>query len=229
MGQFSHVQLLSCVRLFATPWTAARQASLSVTSSQNLLKFMSIEPVMPSNHLVLCDSSPITVSHHIWPACLRYNLFRPAEWIFLPTPDPALSSPSWYSFSLRQSSCLNALQGPSKGLHLDSSCLPSSTQPLQKASPQTLSLVPTAPLFIHLFAQLFIQLSACHCCSVTKSCLTLFATPWTAAHQASRSSTLSQSLLKFMSVESMMLSNHLILCLLICLTNIYWGASRHHG
>ena len=46
--------MLSCVKLFATPWTAARQASRSTTSSWSLLKFMSIESVMPSNHLVLC-------------------------------------------------------------------------------------------------------------------------------------------------------------------------------
>ena len=52
--QFSSVQLLSCVRLFATPWTAAHQASLSITNSQNLLKLKSIESVMPSNHLILC-------------------------------------------------------------------------------------------------------------------------------------------------------------------------------
>ena len=52
--QFSSVQLLSCVQLFATPWTAARQASLSITNSQSWLKLMSIELVMPSNHLILC-------------------------------------------------------------------------------------------------------------------------------------------------------------------------------
>ena len=52
--QFSSVQSLSCVQLFATPWTAARQASLSVTNSWSLLKLMSIESVMPSNHLTLC-------------------------------------------------------------------------------------------------------------------------------------------------------------------------------
>ena len=51
---FSSVQLLSHVRLSVNPWTAARQASLSITSSQRLLKFMSIELVMPSNHLILC-------------------------------------------------------------------------------------------------------------------------------------------------------------------------------
>ena len=52
--QFSSVQSLSCVRLFATPWTAARQASLSITNSRSLLKLMSIESMMPSNHLILC-------------------------------------------------------------------------------------------------------------------------------------------------------------------------------
>ena len=51
---FSSVQSLSHVRLFAIPWTAACQASLSITNSQSLLKFMSIESVMPSNHLILC-------------------------------------------------------------------------------------------------------------------------------------------------------------------------------
>ena len=52
--KFSSIQLLICVRLFATPWTAAHQASLSVTNSQSLLELMCIELVMPSNHLILC-------------------------------------------------------------------------------------------------------------------------------------------------------------------------------
>ena len=51
---FSSVQLLSRVQLFASPWTAAHQASLSTTNTQSLLKLMSIESVMPSNHLILC-------------------------------------------------------------------------------------------------------------------------------------------------------------------------------
>ena len=50
----SSVQSLSHVRLFVTPWTAAHQASLSITNSRSLLKLMSIESVMPSNHLILC-------------------------------------------------------------------------------------------------------------------------------------------------------------------------------
>ena len=54
--QFSSVQSLSHVRLFVTPWTAACQASLSITNSWSLLKLMSIESVMPSNHLILCHA-----------------------------------------------------------------------------------------------------------------------------------------------------------------------------
>ena len=54
MTNLNSVQSLSCVRLFATPWTVAHQASLSITNSWSLLKLMSIELVMPSNHLILC-------------------------------------------------------------------------------------------------------------------------------------------------------------------------------
>ena len=52
--QFSSVQSLSCIWLFATPWTPAHQASVSITSSWSLLKLMPIESVMPSSHLILC-------------------------------------------------------------------------------------------------------------------------------------------------------------------------------
>ena len=69
--QFSSVQLLSRVQLFATPWTAARQASLSITNSQSLLKLMSIESVMPSSHLILCRPllllPPIPPSIRVFP------------------------------------------------------------------------------------------------------------------------------------------------------------------
>ena len=54
LALFSSVQSLSCVQLFATPWTAARQASLFISNSQSLFKLMSIEFVMSSNHLFLC-------------------------------------------------------------------------------------------------------------------------------------------------------------------------------
>ena len=64
--QFSWVQLLSCVWLFATQWTAARQASLSITDSHKLLKLMSIESVMPSCHLILCH--PLLLLPSIFPS-----------------------------------------------------------------------------------------------------------------------------------------------------------------
>ena len=62
----SSVQLLSRVRLFVTPWTAAQQASLSITNSRSLLKLMSIESVMPSNYLILCH--PLLFQSSILPS-----------------------------------------------------------------------------------------------------------------------------------------------------------------
>ena len=84
--QFSSVQLLSHVQLFATPWTATHQASLSITNSQSLLKLMSIKSVMPSSHLILCCLlllpsifpsirvfSYESVLHIRWPKYWRFN------------------------------------------------------------------------------------------------------------------------------------------------------------
>ena len=83
---FSSVQLLSHVQLFATPWIAAHQASLSITNSWSLLKLMSIESVMPSNHLIL--SCPLLLPPSIYPSirvfssesvlCIRW----PEYWSF---------------------------------------------------------------------------------------------------------------------------------------------------
>ena len=62
----SPVQLLSCVQIFTTPWTAAHQASVSIISSRSLLKLMSIESLMPSNHLNLCR--PLLLLPSIFPS-----------------------------------------------------------------------------------------------------------------------------------------------------------------
>ena len=62
---FNSVQLHSRVQFYATPWTTARQPSLSITNSQSLLKFMSIESVMPFNHLILC--CPLHLPPSIFP------------------------------------------------------------------------------------------------------------------------------------------------------------------
>ena len=64
--QFSSVQVLSRVQLFATPWTAAHQASLSITNSWSSPKLMSIESVMPSSHLILC--CPLLLPPSIFPS-----------------------------------------------------------------------------------------------------------------------------------------------------------------
>ena len=77
--QFSSVQSLSCVWLFATPWTATRQASLSIINSWSLLKLMSMETVMASKHLILCCAlllppsifSSITVFSNDSVLCIR--------------------------------------------------------------------------------------------------------------------------------------------------------------
>ena len=73
--QFSSVQSLSHVRLFVIPWTAAHQASMSITNSWSLLKLMSIESVMPSNHLILCH--PLFLPLSIFPS-IRW----PKYWSF---------------------------------------------------------------------------------------------------------------------------------------------------
>ena len=61
-----HYMWCMCVRLFATPWTAAHQASLSITNSRSLLRPISMEPVMPSNHLILCH--PLLLPPSIFPS-----------------------------------------------------------------------------------------------------------------------------------------------------------------
>ena len=81
---FSSVQSLSCVWLFATPWTAACQASLSITNSWTLLKLMSIKSVMPSNHLILC--CPLLLLPSILPSIRVFSnesallIRRPRYW-----------------------------------------------------------------------------------------------------------------------------------------------------
>ena len=81
------VQLLSCVRLFATPWTAAHQASLSFTVSYSLLKLMPIELVMSSNHLILCH--PLLLLPSIFP---RIRVFSNES-------TPGIRWPKYWSFS----------------------------------------------------------------------------------------------------------------------------------
>ena len=97
---FSSVQLLSHVRLFATPRTAAFQASLSITNSWSLLKLMSIESVMPSNNLIFCH--PLLLPPSIFPSirvfsnesalCIRW----PKYWSFSFSISPSMNIQDWF-------------------------------------------------------------------------------------------------------------------------------------
>ena len=78
---FSSVQSLSHVRLFAAPWTAAHQASLSTTNSQSLLKLMSIKLVMPSNYLIL--RCPLLLLPSIFPSIRAFSAIRVASSTYL--------------------------------------------------------------------------------------------------------------------------------------------------
>ena len=91
------IQLLRRVQLFATPWTAARQASLSFTVSWSLLKLMSIESVMPSNHLILCH-----------PLLLLPSIFASIK-VFSNKLAPCIRWPKYWSFSIRPSNIYSGL------------------------------------------------------------------------------------------------------------------------
>ena len=117
--QFSSVQSLSHVQLFATPWITACQAFLSITNSQNLPKPMSIESVMPPNHLILCH--PLLLLLSIFPSirvfsnesalCIRW----PKYWSFSFSISPPNEHPGLTSFRM---DCLDllAVQGTLKSL-----------------------------------------------------------------------------------------------------------------
>ena len=115
----SSVQSLSHVRLFATPWTTARQASLSITSSLSLLKLMSIESVMPSNHLILCH--PLLLLPSIFPSIrVFFNVSAlgtrwPKYWSFSFSISPSNGYSGLISFRLDWLDLL-AVQGTLKSL-----------------------------------------------------------------------------------------------------------------
>ena len=116
---YNSVQLLSRVRLFATPWTAAHQASLSITNSQSLLKLMSIETVMPSNHLILCH--PLLHSPSIFPSIRVFSnesalrIRWPKYWSFRFNISPSNEYSGLISFRMYRLDLL-AVQGTLKNL-----------------------------------------------------------------------------------------------------------------
>ena len=117
--QFGSVHLLSCVRLFMTPWTATRQASLSITNSQSSLKLMSIESVMPSNHLILC--CPLLLPPSMFPSIRVFSnesvlhIRWPKYWSFSFSISPTNEYSGWLSFRIARFD-LPAVQGTLKSL-----------------------------------------------------------------------------------------------------------------
>ena len=116
---FSSVQSLSRVRLFATPWTHARQASLPITNSQSSLKLMSIKSVMPSNHLILCH--PLLLLPSIFPSIRVFSnesalrIRWPKYWSFSFNISPSNEHPGLISFRMDWLDLL-AVQGTLKSL-----------------------------------------------------------------------------------------------------------------
>ena len=98
--QFSSVQSLSRVRLFATPWRATRQASLSITNSWSLPKLMSIELVMPSNNLILCHPllllPPIPPSIRVFSNESAFCIRWPKYWSFSFNISPSNEHSGWF-------------------------------------------------------------------------------------------------------------------------------------
>ena len=116
---YDSVQSLSRVRLFATPWKAARQASLSTTNSQSLLKLMSIESVMPSKHLILCR--PLLLLPSIFPSIRVFSnesvlhIRWPKDWSFSFSISPSSEYSGLISFRIDWLN-LPAVQGTLKTL-----------------------------------------------------------------------------------------------------------------
>ena len=104
MPQFSSVQSLSHVQLFATPWIAACQASLSITNSRSSLKLMSIKPVMPSNHFILCHPLllllPIPPSIRVFSNESTLRMRWPKYWSFSFSIIPSKEHPGLISFRM---------------------------------------------------------------------------------------------------------------------------------
>ena len=120
INTFSSVQLLGCVWLFVTPWTA-RQASLSITNSQSLPKLMPIESVIPSNHFILCR--PLLLLPSIFPSIrvfsneLALRIRWPKYWSSSFTISPSNEHPGLISFRMDWLDLL-AVQGTLKSLLL---------------------------------------------------------------------------------------------------------------
>ena len=221
------VQSLSCVRLFAVPWTAAHQASLSFTNTKRLLRLMPTESVMPSSHLHLCcpllllplsflasgsflESWLFTSDGQCIGASARLILSVemimattcPSSWVYQNSRwgeegekgQPYLSTPQGEGKDRRERSSPFM---PVSTSHVTSRFQNSKWMNIYKECIRRVWKIDWFPVYSSVQSLSHVR---------------LFANPWIAARQASLSITSSRSLLKLMSVESVMPSSHLILC-----------------
>ena len=195
--QFSSVQSLSRVRLFATPWITAHQASLSNTNVRSSLRFTSIESVMPSNHLILCR--PLLLLPSIFPSIRVFSnesvlhIRSPKYWSFSFSNSPSNEYSGLISFRTDRFGLL-VVQGTLKSL-------------LQHHSSKA-SILQCSAVLYYIYSLYTVWMWKCWSLSHVQ----LFVTPWTVADQALLSSTVSWSFLKFTFSKLVMLSNHPILC-----------------
>ena len=169
--QFSSVQSLSRVRLLATPWIAARQASLSITNSRSLFRLMCIELVMPSSHLILCHPllllPPIPPSIRVFSNESTLRMRWPKYWSFAFSIIPSKEIPGLISFRMDWLDLL-AVQGTLKSL-------------LQHhSSKASLGRCKSKP---HWDPPIWVP---CCCCLVAKSCLTLVTLSGSSVHGISQ-------------------------------------------
>ena len=220
---FSSVQSFSRVWLFATPWIAARQASLSITNSWSSLKLTSIESVMPSSHLILCRPlfllPPIPPSIRVFSSestlCIRW----PKYWSFSFSISPSNEHPGLISLRMVRLDLL-AVQGTLKSLlqhHSSKASIlhHSAFFTVQLSHPYMTTGKITALTrwtFVGKVMSLLFNMLSRFSSVQLLSRVRLFATPWITARQASLSITNSWSSLRLISIESVMPSSYLILC-----------------
>ena len=230
---------LSRVRLFETPWTAARQASLSITNFWSLLKLMSIELVMPSNLFILCQ--PLLLLPLIFPSIRVFSNEMAVGWIkfnnvvvefFVQYLEHLLSGKCLFLFfpssrsvwlrgtlilpSCSRNSSLLSKNGwvgwsqSSGSQHCADHLLLAKCQDTEMSRPQDIRL--SIKIFPHMLLLYKYIINIDVVAVQLLSCVQVSVTPWTAARQLPLSFTTSPSLLKFMSIELVMLSNHLSSC-----------------
>ena len=209
--QLSSVQSLSRVRLFATPWTAARQASLSITNSRSPPKPTSIESMMPPNHLILCH--PLLLLPSIFPSIRVFSkepilhIRWPKYWSFSFSITPSNEYTGLISFRLTGLISLQSKDSQSLLQHHSSkaSILQCSAFFVIQLSYPYMATGKTIALtrwtFVSKVMSLLFNMLSQFSSVQSLSRVWLFATPWAAVHQASLSITNSQSLLKLMSIE----------------------------